>query len=130
MSQKSAERPLSPHLQVYRPQMTSVLSILHRITGAALAVGSLMLLWWLIAAASGEDAYNTFAWFCGTKLGVFMIFGWSVCLFYHLANGIRHLFWDMGFLFKIENAQAAGWAVLAFTVLMTAGSWMCFFSKG
>lgn len=117
------ERPLSPHLQVYKPQMTSVLSILHRMTGAALSIGLVMIVWWLLAAATGEQAYDTFMSFAGHPVGILMIFGWSVALFYHMCNGIRHLLWDMGYLFKLKNAFRAGYVVLTMTVLLTAIVW-------
>lgn len=118
-------RPLSPHLQVYRPQLTSVMSILHRMTGAALSVGVLMLLWWLLAAMAGENAYNTAKKFAASPLGLFMLFGWTVAMYYHLFNGIRHLFWDMGYLFKLKNAYRAGFLVLFLTAIMTAATWYC-----
>src|SRR5690349_20771757 len=97
-------RPLSPHLQVYRPQMTTVLSILHRMAGFALSIGTAMVVWWLVAAAHGPVAYASAMKFAGTPLGTFMIFGWSAALFYHLCNGIRHLCWDLGYLFDIRSA--------------------------
>lgn len=118
-----SKRPLSPHLQVYKPQMTSVLSIFHRMAGVALAIGTLMVAWWLIAAATSEEAYNTAQAFAGSKIGTLMIFGWSVALFYHLSNGVRHLIWDTGRLFKIENAYKAGYCVLAATVILTGITW-------
>ncbi len=124
----NANRPLSPHLQVYRPQMTSVLSILHRITGVALSVGTLMVLWLLVAAAMGEGAYNTARWFVSSPLGIFMMMGWTVALYYHLFNGVRHLIWDMGYLFNIRHATWAGYAVLAMTALVTVSTWYCAFS--
>lgn len=125
MSSASTKRPLSPHLQVYKPQMTSMLSILHRATGCALAIGTLMVAWWLIAAATGEEAYNTAAAFARSPLGLFMIFGWSAALFYHLCNGIRHLIWDTGRLFKIENATRAGYIVFLAAAFLTASAWYC-----
>ncbi len=121
----NANRPLSPHLQVYKPQLTSVMSILHRMTGAALAVGALIMVWWLAAAALGEGAYQGFANFAGSPLGLFMLFGWTFCFYYHLFNGIRHLIWDMVFLFKIENAYRAGYVVLALTAFATIATWVC-----
>jgi succinate dehydrogenase / fumarate reductase cytochrome b subunit len=120
-----ANRPLSPHLQVYKPQLTSMMSILHRITGASLCVGTLMLAWWLVAAMLGEGAYNTAMNFAKSPLGLFMLFGWSFCLYYHLFNGIRHLIWDTGYLFKIRNAYLAGYMVLALTFVCTAATWYC-----
>lgn len=125
MSEKTTrtERPLSPHLQVYKPQMTSVMSILHRMTGAALGVGTLLVIWWLVAAAVGEEAYNTVRAFTESWVGTVLLFGWSVALFYHLCNGIRHLIWDTGYLFELKNAFRAGWFVLFMTVVLTALVW-------
>lgn len=117
-------RPLSPHLQVYRPQLTSVLSITHRATGVALAVGTLVLVWWLVAAASGPEQFETAQGFLGSWFGKLLLLGWTVALFYHLANGIRHLFWDAGLGFELKTAYASGWAVLAATVLLTALAWL------
>lgn len=122
-TQKRIERPLSPHLQVYRPQMTSVLSILHRATGYALAVGTVMIVWMLLAAARGPESYGVFHDFVGTLLGKVMIFGWSVALFYHMSNGVRHMFWDAGALLDIKNAYKAGYFVLAMTVILTVWAW-------
>jgi succinate dehydrogenase / fumarate reductase cytochrome b subunit len=118
------ERPLSPHLQIYKPQMTSVMSILHRATGLALVYGLIMVVWMLIAAATSMDAYNYFLNFCNSLIGQLMLFGWSFALYYHMCNGIRHLFWDMGFLFKIENAYKAGYVVLLFAFGLTAITWL------
>lgn len=120
---QKSDRPLSPHLQVYKPQMTSVLSILHRATGYALAVGMIMVVWWLVAAATGPEAYDTAMAFAEHPLGTLMIFGWSFALFYHTCNGIRHLFWDMGYLFKIENAYKAGYVVLFCAGALTTAVW-------
>ena len=127
MSEKAnvTKRPLSPHLQVYKPQMTSVMSILHRMTGAALAVGIIMVIWLLVAAASGPEAYEQFRNFIAAWYGQLMLFGWTVALCYHLCNGIRHFFWDMGYLFKLENAFKAGYLVLAMTVILTSLVWCC-----
>ena len=119
------KRPLSPHLQVYRPQMTSVTSILHRVTGVALTVGLTMFAWWLVAAAIGPEAYDTFMNFAGSTLGKLLLFGWTLAFYYHLANGIRHLIWDTGLLFKIENAYRAGYVVLLITALLTGMTWYC-----
>lgn len=122
---KHAERPLSPHLQVYRPQMTSVLSILHRAAGVALALGLPLVAWWLAAAAAGPAAYSTVQRFAASPIGLFMIFGWSVALFYHLCNGIRHLIWDTGYLFELKNAYRAGYVVLLATAVLTGAAWYC-----
>ena len=117
-------RPLSPHLQVYKPQLTSVLSILHRMTGVALAAGTLLLVWWLIAAATGADAFNTVQMVIGSWIGRLLLFGWSFALFYHLCNGIRHLFWDMGRGFELPTVAASGWAVVIISIALTGIAWV------
>lgn len=120
----AGNRPLSPHLQVYRPQLTSMLSILHRITGVALAVGTLLLVYWLAAAAGGAESYAVAQGFIGSFFGQLLLFGWTVALFYHLANGIRHLFWDAGYGFELPTVQRSGLAVLAATAVLTVVSWI------
>lgn len=117
-------RPLSPHLQVYQPQWTSVLSIMHRLTGVALTVGTLLLVYWVVAAAAGEQAYETAREVIGSVFGRLFLFGWSVALFYHLCNGIRHLFWDAGLGFELQTAYRSGMAVLVGTVVLTLLSWI------
>jgi succinate dehydrogenase / fumarate reductase cytochrome b subunit len=117
-------RPLSPHLQVYRPQLTSVLSILHRLTGIALALGTLLLVWWLIAAATGPTAFDNVQSFIGSIFGRVLLFGWSFALFYHLCNGIRHLVWDSGRGFEISSAYASGWLVVIASTVLTVISWI------
>ena len=118
------KRPLSPHLQIYRWQLTSVLSILHRATGIALTVGTLLLVWWLVAAANGPDSFESVQWFLGSWLGLLLLFGWSVALFYHLCNGIRHLWWDTGRGLDLRSVYASGWAVLAGTAILTILAWV------
>ena len=120
----TANRPLSPHLQVYKPQLTSVLSISHRATGIALSVGALYLVWQLLAAASGPDAYEVFQSFAGSWLGLLVLLGWSVCLFYHLLNGIRHLVWDAGYGFTLEATYKSGRWVLVGTAVLTIVAWV------
>lgn len=117
-------RPLSPHLQVYRPQLTSVLSILHRFTGVALVAGSVLLVYWLAAAAAGAGAYETAQILIGSWIGRLLLFGWTFALFYHLCNGIRHLFWDIGMGFELADAYRSGWLVVIATVALTLGSWV------
>jgi len=87
-------RPLSPHLQIYRPMLTMMMSIVHRITGAALYFGMLLLAWWLVAAASGPNAYANFEWFMGTILGKLILFGYTWALIHHMLGGVHHLIWD------------------------------------
>ena len=117
------ERPLSPHLQIYRPQLTSVLSILHRLTGAALAVGLLLLVCWIVAAASGAAAYDAVQAFNAHWVGRILLFGWSFALFYHLCNGIRHLFWDLGLGLELRCAYASGILVVLASLGLTGLSW-------
>ena len=119
-----AERPLSPHLTVYRPQLTSVLSILHRMTGVALGAGTLLLVWWLAAAASGPEAFATVQAFTGSVIGRALLLGWTWALLYHLCNGIRHLFWDAGLGYEIATVTRSGWAVVAASAALTAAVWI------
>ncbi len=118
-----AKRPLSPHLQVYKPQMTSALSILHRMTGFGLSLGLILLALWLWAAAYSPKNLQDIYDFTGSWLGMTLLFGWSIAFYYHLANGIRHLFWDTGRLLEINDAYKAGYAVLGFTFGATVGTW-------
>ena len=118
------DRPLSPHLQVYRPQITSVLSIAHRATGIVLAAGLLLLLWWLAAAASGQDAFETAQAAAGSFLGRLFLFGWTFALFYHLCNGIRHLFWDMGRGFELDTVSMTGWLAVGSAAVLTLLAWV------
>jgi succinate dehydrogenase / fumarate reductase, cytochrome b subunit len=116
-------RPLSPHLQVYRWELTMVLSILHRMTGAALSVGTLLLAWWLIAVAAGGDSFATVHGVLGHPLGQLVLAGFTFALFLHLGNGVRHLVWDLGRGFEMRQAFASGVAVVVFAVLGTALVW-------
>ncbi|MDX1512620.1 MAG: succinate dehydrogenase, cytochrome b556 subunit [Gammaproteobacteria bacterium] len=120
----ASNRPLSPHLQVYKPQLTSVLSITHRATGVALAVGGIGLAYWLLALAAGPDAYATAQALFGSWLGKLILFGFSFALFYHLCNGIRHLFWDAGLGFELETVYASGWAVVGVAAGLTVLTWI------
>lgn len=112
-------RPLSPHLQVYRPQITSVLSILHRLTGVALSFGTLLLTWWLVAAAYGPDAFATAQGALGSIIGQLVLWGMVFAVWYHFANGIRHLLWDFGYGFEIEEVRRTGIVMVGFAVLAT-----------
>src|SRR5882672_8075981 len=120
------ERPLSPFMfpTWYRFQITSVLSILHRLTGIALSVGSILLAWWLIAVAAGGQVFAATHAFLGSPIGVLLLFLWSVAFFYHLCNGVRHLVWDSGYGFELRQAHRSGYAVLAATALLTALTWL------
>lgn len=121
---KPAARPLSPHLQIYRLPLAAWLSITHRITGIGLTIGTLLLTWWVTSAAYGPNAYLAATTFLSSPLGYFLLFGFSVALFYHACNGIRHLFWDVGLNFEIAQTNRANWIVLAGTVLLTAAAWL------
>lgn len=123
------DRPLSPHLSVYRWQITMTLSILHRASGLALSIGSIVLAWWLTAVAVGGDYYAWVAGIITHPVGTVFLFGWSVAFFYHLGNGIRHLLWDAGFGFKIRMTYITGWTVVAFTVAATALTWWLAWDK-
>jgi succinate dehydrogenase cytochrome b subunit len=123
MPMEKSQRPLSPHLQIYRPQLTSVLSITHRATGIALVAGTLVLVYWLLAVASGAEAYASAQYLLGSWLGRVVLLGFSFALFYHLCNGIRHLFWDVGLGFELKTAYASGIAVVIVSIVMTAIAW-------
>ena len=114
-----ADRPLSPHLQIYKWQLTSVLSILHRGTGLALSFGTLFLVWWLVAAATSDAAFAQAQWFFGSWLGLLMLLGWTFCFFFHLCNGIRHLVWDSGHGFELPDAYRSGWIVVGASLVLT-----------
>lgn len=113
-------RPLSPHLQVYRPQITSVLSILHRITGVALAGGALLLTYWISAAGYGPESFERAQALMGSWFGRLMLLGFTFSLYYHFANGIRHLAWDAGKGFELPTLRLTGWLVVIFSVVATA----------
>ena len=121
---KSADRPISPHLQIYRWQLTSVLSILHRAAGIVLSAGAILLVWWLVAAASGPETYEGVANFLGSWIGLLLLFGWTASLFYHLCNGIRHLVWDTGQALDLKSTYLGGWLVLGGTAVLTVVSWI------
>ncbi|GAC1344359.1 MAG: succinate dehydrogenase, cytochrome b556 subunit [Acetobacteraceae bacterium] len=120
---KLVRRPLSPHLQVYTPQLTSILSIMNRVTGLALSAGTLLLVWWLVAAASGPSAFATVQSFIASPVGLFMLFGWTASLFYHFFGGLRHLAWDAGYGYELRQTHASGWAVVIGTVVATVLTW-------
>ena len=117
-------RPLSPHLQVYRLPLVALLSISHRATGVANTVGLILLTVWLIALASGPEAYDAVMGFMGSWIGRLMLFGWTLSVFYHLSNGIRHLFWDVGVGLELQTAYKSGYAVLAAAIVLTLVTWV------
>jgi succinate dehydrogenase / fumarate reductase cytochrome b subunit len=117
-------RPLSPSLQIYRPQLTSVLSITHRLTGVVLSVGALLLVAWIAAAAAGRDTYAMVDEQIRSPLGLALLFIWTFSLFFHLCNGIRHLLWDAGWGFELRTIYVSGWTVVAASSLLTAATWI------
>ena len=117
------DRPLSPHLSIYRWPVTMATSILHRATGVAMAVGFLVLVGWLFDAASGPEVYDKFLGAMDTTIGWVLLVGWSFAFFYHLANGIRHLVWDTGRGLEKEQATASAWFVIAASIVLTALFW-------
>jgi succinate dehydrogenase / fumarate reductase cytochrome b subunit len=126
----NTSRPLSPHLQIYKPQITSTLSILHRLTGVALGVGTLFLMWWLVAAASGPDYYAMVQGWLVSFIGRILLLGFTFALFYHLCNGIRHLFWDMGHGYDVDVAARNGWIVVVASVVLTLAAWIIAYGMG
>lgn len=120
----SDPRPLSPHLQIYRWQWTMLLSISHRATGVALSVGALVLVWWLAATAAGPESHASFQAVAGSIIGRLALFVWTFCLFYHLANGIRHLVWDTGRWLDLDSAYRSGVAVVVAAAVLTILSWI------
>jgi succinate dehydrogenase / fumarate reductase cytochrome b subunit len=124
VTNRPVHRPLSPHLQVYRWQLTMSLSILHRATGIALSVGALYLTVWVMFAASTPVTYASFQDFNTSILGRIVLGGWLFSAFYHLCNGIRHLFWDAGYGFEIKEAYRSGWTVVVVSLVATLVAWV------
>lgn len=124
-SPPQVQRPLSPFMigPYYRPQLTSMLSILHRICGVALSLGSVLLVIWIASLASGPWSYAKFAGHLTAWYGQLLLLGWSWALLYHLCNGIRHLAWDLGYGYSIPVVYRTGYAVVAASVLLTAAAW-------
>jgi succinate dehydrogenase / fumarate reductase cytochrome b subunit len=119
----TCQRPLSPHLQIYRPQLTSMMSIAHRASGIVNVAGSLLLVYWLAALAGGPTAFARASALFGSIPGQVVLFAFSVSLFYHLANGIRHLVWDTGHGFDIPSVYRSGRIVLVATAVLTVLAW-------
>lgn len=120
----SDSRPISPHLQVYKPQLTSVLSISHRAAGMALSLGALWLAYWLISAAIGPGAFAIAQSIMGAWYGQVLLGLWSYALFYHLCNGIRHLVWDSGRWFALKSVYLSGYGVIVASLILTALVWI------
>ena len=120
------QRPLSPFMfpTWYRFQVTSALSILHRLTGIGLTGGSIALAWWLFAVAAGGELFDATHAFLASPIGVLLLFLWSLAFFFHLCNGIRHFAWDLGRGFEIHTARHSAYGVLASTIVLTALAWL------
>lgn len=117
-------RPLSPHLQIYKPQITSVLSIFHRLTGVVLFFGTFLWIGWLFSLAMGPYAYAYAQEIMLHPLGLVALFLWSFVLFYHLLNGVRHLLWDMGIGLDMETVNKTGWMIIGGSVVLTVITWL------
>ena len=120
----SAKRPLSPHLTVYRPTITMTMSIVHRITGGALYFGTLLVAWWLIAAATSERYFDFVNWLYGSWIGRLVLFGYTWALLHHMMGGIRHLIWDTGTGLEKHTASKIAWATLIASVTLTLLVWI------
>ncbi len=123
-----ANRPLSPHLQIYKPIPTMVMSIVHRVTGGALYVGTLLVAWWLIAAAVGEDYFNFVNTIYGSWIGRLILLGYTWALIHHMIGGIRHLIWDTGRGLEKETTTKMAWASLILSVTLTILVWIAAFT--
>jgi succinate dehydrogenase / fumarate reductase cytochrome b subunit len=121
------ERPLSPHLQIYSPLINMVMSILHRITGAALYFGTILLSWWLVAAASGPPYFDFVNGLFGTVLGKLVLFGYTWALMHHMLGGVRHLIWDTGRGLQLSTVDALCWATIVGSVSLTVVIWIVAF---
>ena len=128
MAPSDRSRPLSPNIQIYRPQLTSVLSIANRITGVALSACAVFLVIWLLAAAAGPDSYATVHAFIKSWVGQVLLFGCTFAFFLHFCGGIRHLAWDAGYGFSLRAIYTSGWAVVAVSITLTVLAWVIGFS--
>ena len=123
-------RPLSPHLGIYRWQVQMVISILHRATGIALTLGSLLVLWGLMALASGPDAWTTFGAFAGSTIGLLLLLGWTWSLMFHLCNGVRHLLQDTGMGYGIPQFIRSSWLAVLASLVLTVAIWAWLLAGG
>ncbi|AHX12731.1 succinate dehydrogenase [Dyella jiangningensis] len=124
------QRPLSPHMGIYKWQVQMVTSILHRATGIALSVGTLLVLWGVFSLASGEDSYNQFKTCIGSPIGLVLLFGWTWSLFYHLCNGIRHLLQDGGMGYAIPQFVRSSWLSIIVSIVLTVLVWAYVLTSG
>ncbi len=119
------QRPLSPHIQIYTPLINMVVSILHRITGAALYLGTLLLAWWLIAAATGPDYFNYVSGIFGSLPGRLVLAGYTWALLHHMLGGLRHFLWDLGFGYDLKTIDQLSWGSILLSLVSTAVVWAC-----
>lgn len=124
MAETGANQPLSPHLQVYRPLVNMVMSIVHRITGASLYAGTVLMTWWLIALATGPEAYADFQWFIGSIVGRIILLGFTWALIHHMLGGLRHFVWDTGRGFDLATVDRMSWATIIGSVVLTVIVWL------
>ncbi len=124
MSNTLKPRPLSPHLTIYKPQITSILSIFHRGSGVFLSLGIPLIIYWLYALSGGPAAYEAAANFFSNGIVKIALFLWTAAFYYHLCNGIRHLFWDMGKGFELSSLRTSGIAVLVVATVLTLATWL------
>ncbi len=124
------KRPMSPHVQIYKLPLTALLSISHRITGVALSVGSLFLIWVLASAAVGPESFAGAQAILSSWFGYLVLFGFSAALYFHLCTGIRHLLWDAGLGLDLESADKSGKALLAAAVVLTLLTWLIAIAAG
>ena len=117
------ERPLSPHLQIYKPQITSISSILHRLAGVALTMGLFIVTWGLIALADGRESFEFFTGFFASTIGQIILIAWTGAFFYHMCTGLRHFILDAGYLYEKCTAAMSGFIVIALAALKTGGVW-------
>ncbi|MDI9348399.1 MAG: succinate dehydrogenase, cytochrome b556 subunit [Candidatus Symbiobacter sp.] len=123
----NSNRPLSPHLQIYRWQLTSVMSILHRLAGIALSVGTVFLTFIVVALASGPESYALVQRIAANIFVQFGLFGWTLALYYHLCNGVRHLFWDAGYGFSLTSTYRSGYLVVGASLVLSILTWLVAF---
>jgi succinate dehydrogenase cytochrome b subunit len=124
----TGNRPLSPHMKIYKFPLNGLMSGSHRVTGLLLSIGTLLFAYWLIAAAYGADSYETAQAFFGSWLGQLMLIGWTFCLYYHMVNGVRHLLWDTGKLLEKEDLITTGRIGIAVTAILTVATWIIGYS--
>lgn len=126
---KLVRRPLSPHLQAYKWPISMASSILHRVTGVALSVGTLLLVWWLAAAAASDGAYSSVSGFIRSPFGVLLLLGWTASLWYHFCAGIRHLLWDAGYGFAKPAVDRNTLVIFGATAVLTVLTWIALFTQ-